>query len=174
MRDPARQAAPLALRIPWLGATSARCIGANRQRIATSVFRCFRTSGAGTFSRSFDAEILQLLAGLELRGEPARLQPTSRPGFRGVLGVAVFRGNGAPQATAGALRARSVQGKTVQLVEPALHRATFFGDFRIEDGVNLIGPISRTNTATAGSTIATTSCVLRFRKRCYGTQVGVR
>src|SRR5262249_8570103 len=93
---------------------------------------------AGAFSRSFDAEVFKLLTRLERRGEPAWLQPSPRPCFGGVLRIAVFRGDGAPRATARAIGARPVYGQTLPFVEPAPYRTTLFGDFGTEDGVNLV------------------------------------
>src|SRR5216684_2135036 len=42
---------------------------------------------------SRDAEMLKLLAGLQRRCKPSRFQPASRPSFRGICRVTVFRSN---------------------------------------------------------------------------------
>jgi hypothetical protein len=60
-----------------------------------------------------DAQIFELFAGLQRSREPSRLQPASRPRFRWIVRIAIFRGNCAPRAASNSFAARSIGSKSI-------------------------------------------------------------
>src|SRR6266853_1132045 len=72
------------------------------------------------FCRGSEAEILKLLTRLQCCCKPSWFQSASRPRFRGIFRITVFRSDWAPCTTANSFCAQSPSCKTLKFAEFAL------------------------------------------------------
>lgn len=90
---------------------------------------------------SGDAEMFKLLARLQRRCKPSRFQPASRPRFRGIFRITVFRSDWAPRAASNSFDAQSICRKTLQLAEFDLKCSALLDYSGAESGIDLLSKL---------------------------------
>ena len=99
--------------------------------------RFLRCRPASFYGRR-DTEIFKLFACLQRRCKPSRPQPASRPRFRWIFRITIFRSNCAARAASCPFAARTIRSKAIQFAELILNGPAFLDHLGIKGGSDLV------------------------------------